>query len=123
MDFNRQVILLSLVLLAGCSTNVRIGDTEYPPRARDYQIEVFFAPDAGALVLDKFEDDARPARETPINAVEIGRTDSAGIGYGSMLGSARSAARKFGGDGVIIHGFTTVGWDTYLTTTIIRWKP
>ena len=46
--FMRPVLLLLLAVPIGCSSNVRIGDTEHAPRPKDYPIVDFFAPGATA---------------------------------------------------------------------------
>lgn len=108
----RTFALTLLLLTSACvhSDYIAVGDTTYPPRPKDWAIDVYVSSDAPVKVQKSIKN-AHPVSSVPKSASVIGRVDtsSGDVGWATMLKSAKKKARALGGDGLVIGR-----WGSYL---------
>jgi hypothetical protein len=135
--FTVILVLTAISLVAGCVTSqsMALGPTTFPPRPRDYVIEVYVGVDAPVNVQKSIAH-AKSITSIPSGAVEIGRIDTQGApaaSWGAVIADAKTRARALGGDGIVIGqwGQPATGVDGYgrmyygkaLSMTVIRYNP
>ena len=129
--------LFLLSCLTGCvsSEMMATGGTTYPPRPKDYLIEVYGTTDAPVQVLQEIGPIKSPA-DLPYGAMQIGRIDSHGAplaSWGAVLESGKESARALGGDGLVLKSWASplAAVDQYggtmyakeLSMTVVRYQP
>lgn len=141
VDMKNAIILLVLlslfVSIPACvsSQYMAIGDSTFPPRPRDYVIEVFLPTDAPVNV-HKSVAHAKALADLPGNAKEIGRIDTQGAPAATWVGvieDAKRKARSLGGDAIVIkqwgHHMTSVDgygrayYGKNLSMIVVRYNP
>jgi len=97
----RQVILISVVLLAGCQGFAPIGDTTYDPYPSNSPVAVFVAETVSPTVRSGIGDHLF-VDELPESAVKIGHGSATVITTASAVVALKSMARKHGADGMVV---------------------
>lgn len=129
--------LLTIMWLTSCvsSQYMALGSVTYPPRPRDYVIEVFLPVEAPVNVHQSVAN-SRPLAELPRHAIQVGRIDTSGAPAASWLAvinDAKKKARQLGGDGIEIKqwGHVLTGVDGYgqayhgksLSMIVVKYNP
>ena len=131
----RALSFLCFLAVNGCvgTTAISRGDETYPPRPRNYFIEVFIPQDL--LVppqLSTKKLSAKRASEVPRNAKAIAHINTSGAplaSWGKLVRHAQAEARKLGGDGIVLVAWHRheheVGFNARnkkIFCSVIRWK-
>lgn len=133
----RTVMFPMMLTLTGCvsSEMIPIGTETYPPRPKDYLIQVYGTTNAPVRILEEIGP-IKDVSDVSYNATEIGRIDSHGAplaSWGAVLESGKESARSLGGDGVVLKSWASplAAIDQYggtmyakeLSMTVVRYQP
>lgn len=117
-----RAFVLALLMVGGCvsADYMAVGDKTYPPRPKDYPIDVYVDDTtAPVTVVKSMGTLAKSYKDLPPHDL-IGRVDLSGApaaSWSSMVDVAKAKARVLGGDGVVFQGSGSYlsGVDSYGT--------